>query len=60
MDRLGDLVGFDLQKGASNKVDEMAARILLSKGEATLKSMTKWHFANTQKAHAIAAKKRSK
>lgn len=60
MDRLGDLVGFDLQKGASNKVDEMAARILLSKGEETLKSMTKWHFANTQKAHAIATKKRSK
>lgn len=50
MDALGEQVGFTIQKGASAKVDEMAARILKKYGEDTLKSMTKWHFANTEKA----------
>lgn len=59
MDRLSETVGFPLQKGASNKVDEMAAKIWLSQGEETLRSMTKWHFANTEKARKIVNKKRN-
>ena len=57
MDRLAQIVGFPLQKGASSKVDEMAARILAKHGEKTLKSMTKWHFANTEKAKTLLRKK---
>ena len=57
MDRLADLVGFPIQKGASAKVDEMAARIWLKHGEETLKSMTKWHFANTEKARKLLNKR---
>ncbi len=59
MDRLADIVGFPLQKGASNKVDEMAARIWLKYGEATLRSITKWHFANTEKARKLMIKKQA-
>lgn len=58
MDRLSEIVGFDLQKGASGKVDEMAARIWLEQGQDTLKSITKWHFANTEKAKKLIEKKR--
>ncbi|WP_431027455.1 ribonuclease HIII [Lysinibacillus sp. LZ02] len=57
MDRLAEMIGFPLQKGASGKVDEMAARILAKHGEATLKSITKWHFANTEKAKTLLRKK---
>lgn len=57
MDRLAKVVGFPLQKGASAKVDEMAAKIWLKYGEDTLRSMTKWHFANTQKARNLMKKK---
>lgn len=59
MDRLSDTVGFPLQKGASGKVDEMAARIWLERGEETLRSLSKWHFANTEKARKIVNLKRS-
>ncbi len=59
MDRLADITGFPLQKGAGKKVDEMAARILAKHGEATLKSMTKWHFANTEKAKVLLRKKKT-
>lgn len=58
MDRLSKIAGMDLQKGASSKVDEMAARIWLKHGEDTLKSISKWHFANTEKARKILDKKR--
>ena len=57
MDRLAQIIGFPLQKGASGKVDEMAARILAKHGEKTLKSMTKWHFANTEKAKTLLRKR---
>lgn len=57
MDRLAGTIGFPLQKGASGKVDEMAARILAKHGEAVLKSITKWHFANTEKAKTLLHKK---
>ena len=57
MDRLATIVLMDLQKGASNKVDEMAAKIWLKFGEETLQSISKWHFANTEKARKIKNKK---
>lgn len=59
MDKLSQMAGVPIPKGASAKVDEVAARILLAKGENELKSMTKWHFANTQKAINLAKKKKS-
>ena len=58
MDRLAEIVGYPLQKGASAKADDMAARIWHKFGEDTLKSMTKWHFANTEKARTLLQKKR--
>lgn len=58
MDRLSGIAGMTLPKGAGPKVDEVAARILLKSGEETLKSLTKWHFANAGKAKNIAARKR--
>jgi ribonuclease HIII len=58
MDRLSAIAGVQLPKGAGKIVDEAAAKILLKNDEATLKSMTKWHFANAEKAKRIAAKKR--
>lgn len=58
MDKLSKLAGVTLPKGAGPKVDEAAARILLKSGEDKLKSMTKWHFANAQKAKKIAAMKK--
>lgn len=60
MDRLSKIVGFSLQKGASNKVDEMAAKIWQKHGEETLRSISKWHFANTEKACKLLQKKYSK
>ncbi|NYF25100.1 ribonuclease HIII [Sporosarcina sp. JAI121] len=58
MDRLSGIAGMTLPKGAGPKVDEVAAKILLKSGEVTLKSLTKWHFANAGKAKALAARKR--
>ncbi len=58
MDRLSQTVGVNLQKGASGKVDEMAARIWIKHGEETLKSISKWHFANTEKARKLVNKKK--
>lgn len=59
MDRLSTVAGVSLPKGAGAIVDKAAAKILLSRGEAFLKSITKAHFANTKKAQALAAKKTS-
>lgn len=58
MDRLSALAGIQLPKGAGKIVDEAAANILLKNGESALKSMTKWHFANAEKAKKIAAMKK--
>lgn len=58
MDKLSALAGISLPKGAGQKVDEVAATILWKQGEDTLRSMTKWHFANAQKAKAIVSKKK--
>lgn len=58
MDRLTEIAGTTIPKGASAKVDEIAAKIYLKHGEEFLKSITKWHFANTGKAINIVNKKR--
>ncbi|QUG42292.1 ribonuclease HIII [Psychrobacillus sp. INOP01] len=58
MDRLTALANTTIPKGASAKVDEIAAKIYLKYGEEFLKSITKWHFANTQKAIKLINKKK--
>lgn len=58
MDKMSESAGVTLPKGAGPKVDQVAARILLKSGEETLKSLTKWHFANAEKAKKIAYKNR--
>lgn len=58
MDKMSASVGVTLPKGAGPRVDEVAARILLKDGAESLKKITKWHFANTEKAKKIAHKKR--
>lgn len=57
MDKLSKTAGMTIPKGASKKVDEIAAKIWLSQGEETLKKLTKWHFANTEKARTLVLKK---
>ena len=58
MDKLSESAGVTLPKGAGPRVDEAAARILLKNGEESLKKITKWHFANAEKAKMIANNKR--
>lgn len=58
MDRLTEIAGTTIPKGASAKVDEIAAKIYIKHGEAFLKSITKWHFANTQKAMMLVNKRK--
>ncbi|MET3574586.1 ribonuclease HIII [Bhargavaea ullalensis] len=60
MDRLSEEAGVTLPKGAGKPVDEAAAKILLAKGDDFLASITKKHFANTNKAAALASKKRGR
>ncbi|WP_027964649.1 ribonuclease HIII [Halalkalibacillus halophilus] len=50
MERLSGVVGFDLQKGASNIVDKQIKRIIDKKGEPFLNEIGKVHFGNTKKA----------
>lgn len=59
MDRLAEITGYPLQKGAGGRVDEMAAKIWMKHGEDVLRSMTKWHFANTEKARKLIQKRKS-
>lgn len=59
MDKISKDMNITIPKGASNKVDEIAAKILLTKGEQALQNITKWHFANTEKAKKIAASKKN-
>lgn len=58
MDRLTEIAGMTIPKGASSKVDEIAAKIYLKHGADFLKTITKWHFANTGKAMKLANKRR--
>ncbi|EUJ44373.1 ribonuclease HIII [Listeria rocourtiae FSL F6-920] len=46
-------LGLAIPKGASSKVDQVAADVIDTKGEATLQHYTKWHFANTDKARNL-------
>lgn len=52
-DKLSDKAGFELQKGAGAKVDQIAAKLIRTKGEEALKHFTKLHFANTEKAKKL-------
>ncbi|MFD1706367.1 ribonuclease HIII [Siminovitchia sediminis] len=53
-DKLSQQAGFTIPKGAGPLVDQAAARLISEKGLETLKSFTKFHFANTEKAKNIA------
>lgn len=50
MDRLSNQIGFPLLKGASQKVDQLIAKIMKNAGRDVLKSVAKIHFKNTEKA----------
>ena len=57
MDQLSAKAGITLPKGAGPKVDQIACQIIRKKGEPFLHSITKAHFANTQKALKLVYKK---
>ncbi|WP_338777511.1 ribonuclease HIII [Metabacillus sp. FJAT-52054] len=57
-DKLSKKAGMTLPKGAGKQVDEAAAKLILKNGEQDLGQYTKSHFANTEKALAIASRKR--
>ncbi|MDW4066539.1 ribonuclease HIII [Staphylococcus saprophyticus] len=57
MNRLTQSVKTDIPKGASNKVDLTAAKIIERKGIAYLDSISKKHFANRKKAENLVQKK---
>lgn len=50
MERLSEKVGCTLLKGASQKVDQLIAQIIETKGKDILPRIAKVHFANTKKA----------
>lgn len=50
MDKLSQVAGFDIPKGAGPHVDKAAAKLIKLHGEDALRQFTKLHFANTQKA----------
>lgn len=50
MDKISDLVGMPILKGASNKVDQQIAQIIREHGREMLPKIAKVHFANTKKA----------
>ncbi|MGG3915741.1 ribonuclease HIII [Rossellomorea vietnamensis] len=56
MDKLSAKAGVEIPKGAGKHVDVAAAKIIKRKGIEDLKSMTKWHFANSEKAMRLARK----
>ncbi|MCM3568341.1 ribonuclease HIII [Neobacillus mesonae] len=58
IDKLSEAAGFSIPKGAGSQVDAAAAKLILNKGRESLGSFVKLHFANTDKAMAIAQKKR--
>ncbi|PHK50619.1 ribonuclease HIII [Staphylococcus edaphicus] len=60
MDRLSRSVNMEIPKGASNKVDLTAAKIIERSGIDYLDSISKKHFANRTKAEALVHKKRHK
>lgn len=50
LNKLSNQIGMTLPSGAGNNVDKVAAKIITEHGLDALKSVVKWHFANTQKA----------
>ena len=58
MDKLTESTGFVIPKGAGAKVDEVAARIIRKRGIDYLRTITKAHFANTQKALNLSSVKK--
>lgn len=52
--RLGDESGVALPKGAGPQVDEVAAKIIKTKGESALRDVAKVHFKTVEKARALA------
>ncbi|MDL4840627.1 ribonuclease HIII [Aquibacillus rhizosphaerae] len=50
MDKLSQLAGVTIPKGASQKVDQVASKIMKNQGKDALYKLAKVHFANTQKA----------
>ncbi|MDW8564652.1 ribonuclease HIII [Staphylococcus shinii] len=57
MDSLSRAAKMEIPKGASNKVDLTAAKLIERKGIAYLDSISKKHFANRQKAENLVQKK---
>ncbi|MFD1030439.1 ribonuclease HIII [Metaplanococcus flavidus] len=57
MDLMSAEAGVTLPKGAGKIVDEVAAKIILRRGEAYLGKLTKRHFANTGKARDLVIKR---
>ena len=49
IDKMSEELGYKIILGASNKVDELAKKILDEKGMDYLKQYIKFHFKNTQK-----------
>ncbi len=58
IDKMSAAAGFTIPKGAGSQVDEAAAKLILKKGRDVLPAYVKLHFANTEKAIGIVAKKR--
>lgn len=54
MDKLSAAAGFQIPKGAGKQVDVAAAKIIRQSGADELKKITKWHFANSDKAQKLA------
>lgn len=59
IDQLSEAAGFTIPKGAGSQVDVAAAKLIMKKGRESLPSFVKLHFANTEKAMALANKKRN-
>ena len=53
MDKLSELAGFDIPKGAGSHVDKAAANLIKTQGIDSLTKFCKLHFANTDKAKKI-------
>lgn len=56
LETLSQQIGVNLPSGAGSPVDTVAAHIIKTAGMDTLAKVAKLHFANTQKAQAIAKK----
>lgn len=59
IDKLSEAAGFIIPKGAGAQVDVAAAKLITNKGRDILPAFVKLHFANTDKALAIANRKKN-